>query len=212
MKPSKPSPLMRHHVLSHERMLASTPGCSLATAAAAPSGLPVEDRGRGLLCLLLPGRDESRAPSRQQGVQDPAFGPLRIAHLAPRLELRRDLHRQAGALEDPGRAVVLRRTLAEVDAIRLEADVARHGQSAGGAHLVCRDAPRAENKADKSGAERERDSSPPSLRMRLAADHAASSSLWLRRDSLLRPGSCVWPAISVESATQLILSLLARHP
>ena len=57
------------------------------------------------------------------------FGAVGVAHTPPRLELRRHLHGQAGPLIDPARAVFLRRAFAQIHAIGLQADIARHRQA-----------------------------------------------------------------------------------
>src|SRR5690606_26382381 len=79
---------------------------------------------------LVPGRDDAGPAAAQQRMVDPALGALRIADAAPVLEFGDDLHRHAGAVEDPAHGIVLARSRPHVDPVRLQADETRQGQAA----------------------------------------------------------------------------------
>ncbi len=130
MKPSKPSPKKRHQWLSQSLTLPSTPGSTLAFTPGIGVGLGVQ-RHRA---VLQPGPDHGGAPAGEHGVIDPAFGAFRITDAPPGFEFGGDLHRQAGAGEHPGDALVLARAGADIDLVGLEADESRHRQAAGAAH------------------------------------------------------------------------------
>src|ERR1700732_5097997 len=74
--------------------------------------------------------DDRGAAARQQRVIDPALGTFGIANPAPVLELGGDLNRKTRAGVNPGDVIVLGRPRADVHMIGLEADVARHRQTA----------------------------------------------------------------------------------
>ena len=132
-QPSKPSPITRHQLFWQRFTLPSTPLCSLAMTAAAASGL-----ARSSTSSVLPFGCDTSAVRRpgQQRVIHPALGAFPVADAAPVLEFGRDLDRQGGAAVDPGDVVVLGRTGAHIDLVGLEADEARHRQSARGSGLL----------------------------------------------------------------------------
>ena len=119
--------MTRHQAPLHCLTLAMTPGCSLASTSARSSARSWSGDRRRI--ALGPRRDERRAPAGQERVQHPALGALRVADAPPSLVLGGDLDRQAGALEHPGRPMVLGRPLAQVHPVRLEADVPRNRQA-----------------------------------------------------------------------------------
>ena len=99
------------------------------------AGREFRDRGRVIAGgeqqrLLLPGRDESGAPSRQQRMQHPSLDALGIADLAPDFEFGGDLDRQARPFIDPQRPVLLARPFVQIHAVGFEADEARQRQVA----------------------------------------------------------------------------------
>ena len=76
---------------------------------------------------LLVGRHQRRSPPRQQRMKNPALDAFEIANLAPYFELGGDFDRKPGPLIDPFGRVILRRALAQVDAVGLQAGEPRQG-------------------------------------------------------------------------------------
>ncbi len=128
-------------------------------------GIGVAGAAQGEFSALLPGRDDSRASTGQERMQHPAFGAVGVADTPPDVEFGRNFDRQTGALENPDRAVVLRWSFAQVDAVGLQADEARHRQARDRAGLLrglARPAAQKQRKQGQNGAQAPASSAPRS--------------------------------------------------
>src|SRR5664279_3627691 len=142
-----PQPLLADpavEILTHKLAPGAVAGFELAEHAGLQAG---GLRGFGIRALIkrhqivLQGRHHHRGtPAGQQRVVDPSFRPFPVADAPPVLELGGDLHRHAGAGEDPAHFLVLVGAGAHIDPVRLEADEARDRQAAhrAGGHIAGR--------------------------------------------------------------------------